>query len=114
LNNARNLSYSYPYLKLAKTLFLSYYCYVFSSANWRRGQNRFCLKARGVRGEGGSGEAGGRDGSNNVCTYEYMNKKIFSLTVKKKCPLSSNVYANAIHHSVIIFDYESLRHHLVM
>jgi hypothetical protein len=35
---------------------------------WRKGQNRFfCLEARGrVREQG----AGGRNGPNNVCTYE--------------------------------------------
>jgi hypothetical protein len=31
--------------------------------NWRKGQNRFCLEARGV------GERG-TDDPNNVCTYE--------------------------------------------
>jgi hypothetical protein len=35
--------------------------------NWRRGQNRFCLEARGVS---GGQEAGGRDGPNNVYTFE--------------------------------------------
>jgi hypothetical protein len=45
--------YSYLYLKLAKTLHLSYYLLCFSlQQNWRtRGQNRFCLEA----GEGGKG-----------------------------------------------------------
>jgi hypothetical protein len=33
--------------------------------NWRRGQNRFYLEVK-VCGE----EAGGRDGPNNICTYE--------------------------------------------
>jgi hypothetical protein len=33
--------------------------------NWRRGQNRFCLEVRGLRGRGR-----GRDGSNNVYTYK--------------------------------------------
>jgi hypothetical protein len=40
--------------------------------NWRKMQNRFCLDEMGVA---GSGRAGGRDGPNNVCTYEYMNKE---------------------------------------
>jgi hypothetical protein len=46
--------YSYVYLNLAKLLCLSYYflCFLFNK-NWRRGQNRFCLEARGVRKEGG-------------------------------------------------------------
>jgi hypothetical protein len=40
--------------------------------NWRKGQKRFCLEARGMGTEGGGG---GRNGPNNVCTYEYMNKE---------------------------------------
>jgi hypothetical protein len=36
--------------------------------NWRRGQNRFCLEARGVEVE--EQVAMGRDGPNNVCTYK--------------------------------------------
>jgi hypothetical protein len=38
---------------------------------WRRGQNRFCLEARGMKGRrrGDRGE-GERDGSSNVYTYE--------------------------------------------
>jgi hypothetical protein len=43
--------------------------------NWRKGQNGFCLKARG--GEEREGADGrGENGPNNVCTYEEMNKKI--------------------------------------
>jgi hypothetical protein len=36
--------------------------------NWRKGQNSFCLEARG-RG------AGRKNDPNQVCTYEYMNKE---------------------------------------
>jgi hypothetical protein len=45
--------YSYPYLKLAKTL--SFLLLLMSSLrqNWRREQNRFCLEATGWGGEGG-------------------------------------------------------------
>jgi hypothetical protein len=39
--------------------------------NWRKGQNRFCLEVRAVRGPG----TRGRNNPNNVCTYEYMNKE---------------------------------------
>jgi hypothetical protein len=47
--------YSYPYLKLAKTL--SFLLLLMSSQqNWRRGQNRFCLEVRGM--VGGGEEAG--------------------------------------------------------
>jgi hypothetical protein len=38
--------------------------------NWRRGQNRFCLEARGMRGKGRGQGAGWRDDPNNVHTYE--------------------------------------------
>jgi hypothetical protein len=43
--------------------------------NWRKGQNRFCLEARGVRGRGKGPGSGERNGPNNVCTCEYMNKE---------------------------------------
>jgi hypothetical protein len=42
---------------------------VFSSTKWRRGQNRFCLEARG-REEREGVRGRGRDGPNNVCIYE--------------------------------------------
>jgi hypothetical protein len=38
--------------------------------NWRRQQNRFCLEAREVEGEKERAGSRGRDGPNNVCTYE--------------------------------------------
>jgi hypothetical protein len=38
--------------------------------NWRRGQNRFCLEVRGGGREEGKWRAVGRNGPNNVCTYE--------------------------------------------
>jgi hypothetical protein len=40
--------------------------------NWRRGQNKFCLEVRrGEREQTGKGVgARGRNGPNNVCTYE--------------------------------------------
>jgi hypothetical protein len=64
--------YSYPYLKLAKTL--SFLLLLMSSLqqNWRRGQNRFCLEAKEMvgRGRGRGRGAGGRNGPNNVCIYE--------------------------------------------
>jgi hypothetical protein len=54
--------YSYPYLKLVKTLYLSYYWYVFPST-------KFQVLLGSEVGRKGQG-AEGRDGSNNVCTYE--------------------------------------------
>jgi hypothetical protein len=42
--------YSYPYLKLAKTLPFLLLLMSSLQQNWRRGQNRFCLGARGIRG----------------------------------------------------------------
>jgi hypothetical protein len=47
----------------------------FLQQNWRKGQNRFGLKARGMAGRGRGQEAGGRNDPNNVCTYEYMSKE---------------------------------------
>jgi hypothetical protein len=57
--------YSYPYVKLAKTL--SFLLLLISSLqqNWRRGQIRFCLEEKGIGGRGGRGEKWP-----NVCTYE--------------------------------------------
>jgi hypothetical protein len=68
-SNARNVSYSYPYLKVAKPLCLSYYCYVFSSTKL---ENRVeqVLPYQGGRGRGRGWGIRRRDGSNNVCTYE--------------------------------------------
>jgi hypothetical protein len=43
--------------------------------NWRNGQIRFCMEARGVGGTERRWGAGGRNGPNNVCTYEYKNKE---------------------------------------
>jgi hypothetical protein len=37
--------------------------------NWRKGQNIFCLEARRVREREGMGVRG-RDGPNNIYTYE--------------------------------------------
>jgi hypothetical protein len=37
--------------------------------NWRKGQNRFCLKVRGEKERQGTGTEG-RNGPNKVCTYE--------------------------------------------
>jgi hypothetical protein len=60
--------YSYPYLKLAKTRCLSYYCLLFNKiveesktgSAWKRGGR---VEREGVRGAG-------RNGPNNVCTYK--------------------------------------------
>jgi hypothetical protein len=53
--------YSYPYLNYKNAL--SFLLLLMSTVqqNWRKGQNRFCLEARG---------AGGEKCPNNVCTYE--------------------------------------------
>jgi hypothetical protein len=57
--------------------------YVSLQQNWRIGQNRLCLEARGW---GGREEAWGRNDPNNVCTYEYMNKE------KKEIALGLNTF----------------------
>jgi hypothetical protein len=38
--------------------------------NWRKGQNRFCLEVREMGEKGRGWGAEGRNGPNNVCTYE--------------------------------------------
>jgi hypothetical protein len=38
-------------------------------------QDRFCLEARGVGREWEGAGGRGRNDSNNVCTYEHMNKE---------------------------------------
>jgi hypothetical protein len=70
--------------------------------NWRKGQNTFCLEARGMERRGGHGGAGGRNGPNNVCTYESINKKCKKIELSygsatslpgiylKECELSNN------------------------
>jgi hypothetical protein len=61
--------YSYPYLKLAKMLCLSYYCLclLFSKIE-EEGRIGSDLEQGGWEGEGGSGGQGDR--WSNVCTYE--------------------------------------------
>jgi hypothetical protein len=62
--------HSYLHLKLAKTLF-SLLSFMISLQNWRRGQNRFCLEARGCE----EGKKAGGEGRGMVQTmYTHMNK----------------------------------------
>jgi hypothetical protein len=70
--------YSYLYLKLAKML--SFLLLLMSSLqqNWRRGQNRFCLEVRGVKGKvrawrGAGGRGGGRRGVSGHVIIQYMH-----------------------------------------
>jgi hypothetical protein len=61
--------HSYPYLKLAKTLCLSYYCLclLFNKIG-EEGRTGSAWKQGGLRGEGeGEAGAGGRNVPNNVC-----------------------------------------------
>jgi hypothetical protein len=60
--------YSYPYLKLAKTLCVSYYCLcpLFNKIGEEGKTGHSWKPGGGGRGLG----AGGRDGQNNVYTYE--------------------------------------------
>jgi hypothetical protein len=64
--------YSYPYLKLAKTLCLSYYylCLLFNKIG-KKGQNRFCLKVWGVWRRG---KEWGMGGEMAQTMYAHMNK----------------------------------------
>jgi hypothetical protein len=45
-----------------------------SSTKLEKRAEQVLLGREGVRGRGGGQGAVGRDGPNNVCTYEYMNK----------------------------------------
>jgi hypothetical protein len=61
--------------------------------NWRRKQNRFCLEARGVGGDGGGGWQGGEMAQT---MYAHVNKfikkkKIGSKRGKKKKALPLNI-----------------------
>jgi hypothetical protein len=61
--------YSYPYVKLAKRLYLSYYClYLLFNKIGEEGRTGSAWN----QGDGEEGERGawGRNGPNNVCTYE--------------------------------------------
>jgi hypothetical protein len=57
--------------------------------NWRKGQYRFCLEARGLR-EKGEGGGWGRNDPNNVYTYEYMNEE---KRIKYSCVLEKEKLA---------------------
>jgi hypothetical protein len=63
--------YSYLYLKLAKTLCLSYYplCFLFNKIG-EEGRTGSAWKRGGWRGMGGRQGPWGRDGPNNIYTYE--------------------------------------------
>jgi hypothetical protein len=63
--------YSYPYLKLAKTLCISYYCLcLFFDNIGKKGKTGSAWKQWGWRMREGAGDAVGRNGPNNVCTDE--------------------------------------------
>jgi hypothetical protein len=63
--------YSYLYLTLAKMLCLFYYLYVFSSTKLeKRTSPSFLPGSEGEGGKRNGWRARGKDGPNNVCTYE--------------------------------------------
>jgi hypothetical protein len=65
--------YSYLYLKLAKMLCLSYYCYVFSSTKLEKRAKQVLPRSKGVRGQG-RGWRQVRKMSQTM--YTHMNKLI--------------------------------------
>jgi hypothetical protein len=74
--------YSYLYLKLTKTLCLSYYrlCFLFNKIRHNR-WNRICTVARGMWGVGG---VGGREVAQTM--YTYVSKcKIDKIKNKNRC-----------------------------
>jgi hypothetical protein len=62
--------YSYPYPKVAKMLCISYYClcFLFNKIG-EEGRTGSAWKQEGGGEREGAG-VGGRNGANNVCTYE--------------------------------------------
>jgi hypothetical protein len=68
--------YSYPYLKLEKCYVFHITTYVFSSTKLEKRAEQVLPGSKGDGGGGGGGDEGrgrwqeGRDGLNNVCTYE--------------------------------------------
>jgi hypothetical protein len=61
--------YTHVYLKLTKMLCLSYYLNVFSSTKLEKRAEQVLPGSECGRGGRGAG-TGGRDGSNNIYTYE--------------------------------------------
>jgi hypothetical protein len=52
--------------------------------NLRKGQNGFCLEARGMVWTGRERRTGGRKDPNNVYTYDYMNKEKKRQKIKRR------------------------------
>jgi hypothetical protein len=66
--------YSYPYLDYPKCFVFLIIAYVFSSTKLEKRAQQVLPGSKGGVGEReGAGRVGGRNGPNNVCTYEYMN-----------------------------------------
>jgi hypothetical protein len=67
--------------------------------NWKIGQNRFCLEARGWEGEGGGkrGSRGiGEEMAKNLCTYEFKNDYTTKSNLHVQCNSHQNL--NDTHH----------------
>jgi hypothetical protein len=62
--------YGYPYLKVAKNSFFLIITYVFSTKLEKRAEQVLPGSKEGREGRGRKQGEGGRDGLNNVCTYE--------------------------------------------
>jgi hypothetical protein len=62
--------YSYPYLNNEKFFVLLIIAYVFTSTKLEKMKEQILPGSEEGRGRKWRWEAGGRNGSNNVCTYE--------------------------------------------
>jgi hypothetical protein len=69
-SNARNLSIELSLTQLAKTLVFLIIAFVFSSTKLKIRAEQVLHGSKGVGGKERGWEAGGRNGPNNVCTYE--------------------------------------------
>jgi hypothetical protein len=62
--------YSYPYLNFLKCFVFLITVYVFSSTKLEKRSEQVIPGSEGSGGRGSGWGAGGRNGPNNVCTYE--------------------------------------------
>jgi hypothetical protein len=91
--------YSYCYFKLAKCYIFLIVVYVFSSTKLEKRTEQALPGSEEVEGRG-TGQ-GGENGPNNICTYEYMNKKDEHFQIHKE--LVTSRYINCRHICVYVY-----------
>jgi hypothetical protein len=62
--------YSYPYLNYQKCFVFLIISYVFSSTKFEKRAEQVLPRSKGGGGQREGARVGGRNGTNNVCTYE--------------------------------------------